>query len=160
MGRLSPELRANLLYEDVPYYAFWLKFILLGTLGLTIVLGFYLLTIDFAGALTCFGVTLFDAVLFSLVFPRRYQLFADRVRIVLGGPFAFTIPMDRIKAVRLFPGKSIVKGSAVSVNLVTNMSNVLEISRHGGWAVTISPSRPEAFVEYLNRAIQDHSKVK
>ncbi|MDD5127971.1 MAG: hypothetical protein PHR43_07775 [Dehalococcoidales bacterium] len=154
MSRLSPELRAMLLYEDAPYYAFWLKFILLGSLGLTFILGFYLLAVDLAGALTCFGVTIFDAILFSLIFPRRYQLFADRVRIVLGGPFAFTIPLNKIRGVRVLSGKGIFKGRSVSVNFVTNINNVLEITRHGGWAVTISPSHPEAFAEHLNRALK------
>lgn len=150
-------MRANLLYEDAPHYALWLKLILFGTLGLTLVLGFSLLAVDFTGALTCFGVTIVDAVIFSLVFPRRYQLFTDRLRIVLGGPFTFTVPLDNIKTVRVFHN-SPFKGSALSINFVTNTRSVLEIVRHKGWAVTITPSRAEYFAEYLNRTIKERAR--
>lgn len=157
MSDLSPELRVNLLYEDIPHYALWLKIILLGTLGLTLFLGFYFLAVDLVGAFTCFGITIVDAFIFNMVFPRRYQVFTDRLRIAMGGPFAYSIPFDKIKTARVLSGKGIFRGSALSINFVTSTSSVVEIVRRGGWAVTISPSRAEAFAEHLNQAIQAHS---
>jgi len=72
----------NLVYEDTPRYDFWLKSILGGVLALTLILGVILLSEDIGAALAMFGVTLFDALLFKAILPRRYQIFQDRVRIV------------------------------------------------------------------------------
>ena len=110
MANLSPELRANLLYEDTPHYAGWLKLVFLGALGATLLAGVFLLSVDRLGALTMFAVTLFDGFIFSSVFPRRYQIFSDRLRIVLGSPFAYSMPFSKIKGVRLLSGRGVFSG--------------------------------------------------
>ena len=84
----SGNMRENLVYEDTPRYDFWLKLILGSVLALTLILGVVLLSEDIIGAWVMFGVTLFDALLFKAILPRRFQIFQDRVKIVLGEPFA------------------------------------------------------------------------
>jgi len=66
----------NPVYEDTPRYDFWLKILLGGILGLTLVLGIAsLLWQDVEAALVMFGVTLFDALLFKAILPQRFQIF-------------------------------------------------------------------------------------
>lgn len=76
----------RLLYEDIPKYAFWLKLILGGVLALTFVSGVILIASDTGVALAMFGVTLFNALLLKEILPRRFQIFEDRLRILLSGP--------------------------------------------------------------------------
>jgi len=89
-----------LVYEDKPRYDFWLKFVLGGTLALTFVFGLVLLLQDVTGALVMFGVTVFDFLLFKASLPSRFQVFQDKLKIVLGGPFALNIPYTRYRRCR------------------------------------------------------------
>ncbi|MFC1982094.1 hypothetical protein ACFLUN_01285, partial [Chloroflexota bacterium] len=90
-----------LVYEDIPRYDFQLKLILAGVLALTFIMGVFLLFEDVTGAWVMFGVTVFDALLFKVILPRRFQIFQDRVKIVLGGPLALNIPLPDIREARL-----------------------------------------------------------
>jgi len=67
-----------LIYEDTPQYDLWLKLILGGLLALTFILGVIFIYQDTEAAIVMFGVTLFDALLFKAILPRRYQIFEDR----------------------------------------------------------------------------------
>ncbi len=69
-----------------------------------------------------FGITLFDALLFKVILPRQYQIFEDRLRILMGGPFAINIFFS-----------SIVQQSQLQVEkpspmMVTSLSRLLIIS--------------------------------
>jgi drug/metabolite transporter (DMT)-like permease len=85
-----------LLYEDTPKYDSWLKLILSGVLALTFVLGVILISQDTEAAIAMFGIMLFDAVLFKAILPRRFQIFEDRLKILLGGLFCMNIPFSNI----------------------------------------------------------------
>ena len=155
MGKLSGTQTDNppcLVYEDIPLYDLWLKLILGSTLALTLILGIVLLPVDSLAAWLMFGITVFDALLFHAVLPRRYQIFQNQVRIVLGRPFAFNIPFSTITEVRSASG---VKAFAYwGLRWATSSSSVVEIVRHKGWNVVISPANREAFLEQLNQALR------
>ena len=85
-----------LLYEDTPKYDSWLKLILGGVLALTFILGIIFISQDTEVALAMFGITLFDAVLFKAILPRRFQIFEDRLKILFGRPFSISIPFSSI----------------------------------------------------------------
>ena len=93
------------LHEDTPKYDSWLKLILGGVLALTFILGIVFLYQDTEAALVMFGITLFDALLFKAILPRKYQIFDDRLRILLGGPFAISIPFSNITEVKPASGR-------------------------------------------------------
>ena len=93
------------LYEDTPKYDSWLKFILGGILALTLILGIVFLYQDTEAAIAMFGITLFDALLFKAILPRKYQIFEDRVKILLGGPFAINIPFCNIVEAKQASGR-------------------------------------------------------
>ena len=144
----------TMVYEDTPRYDSWLKLLLGSVLALTLILGFVLLPTDIGAAWVMFAVTLFDALLFKAILPRRYQIFQDRVRIVLGGPFALNIPLSDISEARSAPGSRafIYWG----IRLATSSSGV-EIVRKKGLSLVISPANADMFLEQLNRALKASS---
>ena len=145
-------------YEDIPWYDSWLKLILGGTLAFTLVLGITLLSVDLAGAWIVFGVTAFDALLFHAVLPRRYQIFQNRVRIVLGCPFAVNIPLSTIKEARSASGS---KAFAYwGIRFATSSRSVVDIIRHKGWNIVISPANKDLFLEQLAQALSTMSEKR
>ncbi|MEW6033951.1 MAG: PH domain-containing protein [Chloroflexota bacterium] len=138
-----------LVYEDTARYDLWLKLVLAAALAATLVGGVVMLPTEPAGAWSMLGVTVFDALLFYAVMPRKYQVLQDRVRIVLGGPFAFGIPLSTIKAAR-----SGSRGlTRLGIGFATSFRHVVEIERNKGLSVFISPANPEMFLEQLSQAM-------
>lgn len=147
----------SLVYEDDSRFDFWLKALLGLVLAGTFVGGVALLSKDFAGAMTMFGVSIFDALLFKLIFPRKLQIFEDRVRVVLGGPFSFSIPFASIKMARRVPNSALL---LTSVHFASSARFVVEIARKRGMGVTISPASGELFLEQLNQALRLYNQTK
>ncbi|MCX6000330.1 MAG: hypothetical protein NTU41_12300, partial [Chloroflexi bacterium] len=50
-----------------------------------------------AAGVAVLGDTLLVALIFYFVFPRRYQVFSTKLRIVLGWPLGWDIPLSTIK---------------------------------------------------------------
>ena len=99
-----------------------------------------------------FGITLFDALLFKAILPRRYQIFEDRLRILMGGPFAINISFSNIEEAKPASGR---KAFAYrSLRLATSTNHVVEIVRKKGLNLVISPSNDDMFLEQLNQARQ------
>lgn len=141
---------SSLIYEDISRYDFWLKPILAAILALTLILGIVLIREDMVAALVMFGVTLFDALLFKAILPQRFQVFEDRLRIVLGGPFVINIPYSNLKEARSASG---IKAYAYwGLRLATSSRNVVEIVRKRGLSLVISPVNEDMFLEQLNQA--------
>lgn len=139
-----------LIHEDIPQYDIWLRLILGSVLAFTLVLGIFLIPVDRLGAWIAFGATAFDALLFHAVLPRRYQIFTDRVRIVLGWPFTFSIALTSITEARAAAGfKAFAYGG---IRWATSSRTVVELVRNRGLNVVISPSKRELFLERLNEA--------
>jgi len=147
---------AFLLYEDTARTDTWLKLMLGGILAMFLVLGGVLLFQDKEDAFGMFGVAVFYALLFKIIMPQRYQIYSDKVRIVLGGPFAWNIPFSTIKEVRLASGVSAFAYSGV--RFATSSKNVVEIKRSRGCNVVISPANKEVFLEQASRALQAASR--
>ena len=142
----------SLLYEDIPKYDFWLKLILGGVLALTFVLGVILISDDIRVALVMFGVTLFDVLLFKAILPRRYQIFEDRLRILMGGPLAVNIAFSNITDAKSVPGS---KAFAYwGIRLATSTHYVIEIVRKKGLNLVISPSKGDIFLDELRKALK------
>ena len=152
--RTQPGSLPFLLYEDTSKMDVGLKLVLGGTLAITLGVGIYLLfgeSDEIEGAFAMFGITAFYALLFKLIMPQRFQVYSDRVRIVMGGPFAWNIPFSTIKEVRSASG---AKAFAYNgVRFTTSSKNVVEITRSKGCNVVISPSNKEVFLEQMNRAL-------
>ena len=142
---------AGLIHEDKPRYDAWLKVTLGVILALTLIPGIVLLAVDTIGAWMMLGATAIDALLFWAILPRRFQIYDDRLRIVLGRPLALNIPFADIKEVRLAPRSQafIYWG----LRLATSSTGVVEVVRRKGLSVVISPLDPDIFLEQLNRVL-------
>ena len=141
-----------LLYEDNSKVDNWMKLVFGGFVLFFVVMGLILLFEDTEAAFSMFGVAVLDAVIFRLVIPRRYQIYSDRIRIVLGGPFALNISLSTVKEVKAASG---AKAFAYSgVRFATSSKNVVEITRTRGCNYVISPLNREIFLEQANSALQ------
>jgi hypothetical protein len=88
--------------------------------------------------------------------PQRYQVYSDKVRIVLGWPLAWNIPFTTIKEVRSASG---AKAFAYNgVRFATSSKGIVEIIRSKGCNAVISPSNKEIFLEQVSRAMKAASR--
>ena len=140
----------ELIYEDTARYDFWLKLILGSVLAILFIIGVVLLFIDILGASVMFGVTLFDALLFKAILPRRFQIFQDRIKIILGGPFTISISFSNIREVRAVSANEVFV--YWGVRLATSTQSVVEIVRKSGLSLVIAPANREMFLEQFNQA--------
>lgn len=145
-----PGKPSYLLHEDTAPWDWWLKLVIAGTMAATLVGGIVLTLNDAPDGLPLLGITVFDALVFYFVMPRRYQVFDNRLRIVLGGPFGMDIPLSNIKEIRVASGSKIMVNWGIQ--LATSSRRTMEIVRKKGWSVTISPSDRETFIRRLNEA--------
>ena len=99
-----------------------------------------------------FGITLFDALLFKTILPRRYQIFEDRLRILMGWPFAVNIFFSNIEEAKPAPGGRVF--AYRGLRFATSTHYVIEIIRNKGLNLVISPSKGDIFLEELNKAIK------
>ncbi len=152
MVRSSSDFKTKVIvYEDTPKYDSWLKLVLGGILALMFIAGVVLIYQDITGALVMFGAALFDAPLFKAILPQRFQIFQDRLRIVLGGPFALNIPFSNIREVR---AASASKAFAYwGIRFATSTRNIVEIIPKRGLSLVISPTHVDIFLEQLNQSL-------
>lgn len=142
-------MRGMLLYEGRPQVDRWLIWLFVGLSLLTFILGIYLVFVDVLGAVTMFGITAFDAILFRVIIPQSLQIYTDRLVIKFPGPFSKTIRLSEIKEVRPIAGGGMVYSG---IKFTTSVRNGVEILRYRGMPVVISPADTDTFIEQLNRA--------
>ena len=144
--------------DEAPLYEPWLKYMVGGILASTFILGFIFLPFDLTGAYCLLGLTVFDALMFYAIIPRRLQIFGDRLRIALGRPFAFDMPFSTIKEAREASGTKAY--FYWGIRFATSSRNVVEIVRRRKLNVVISPANVKTFLECLNQALKDVSPAR
>jgi hypothetical protein len=102
--------------------------------------------------LVCEGI--FLALLFYFIMPRKLEIQQDKLRIVLGSPFAINIPLSTIKEAKKTSGTKAFVYSGV--RFATSSKYVVEIVRNKGMSYVISPRNGELFLEQLNQAIKSN----
>ena len=144
----------HVVFEDKPVYDKINKYLIGSILAVPLIVAIVLLTQDILGAAIMFGVTVFDAILFWCILPKRFLVYEDRIKIVLGGPFSYNIPFRDIINVR-----QATKDMAWvywGMRLGTSLKFQVEIERKNGLSVIISPSMENAFIEQLNQARENY----
>jgi hypothetical protein len=145
-----------LIHEEKAEYDQWLKVLYIIPLGLLIG------AIIFASyhIMDAFLALLGEAILVSLIFyfvmPRKYQIFQDKLNIVLGAPFNISVPLITIKEARHSKGNKAYVYSGI--RFATSSRYVLEIVRNKGMNYVISPQNGDLFLEQLNQAIKSRGK--
>ena len=141
---------AHLLHVDTPRVALPLKALFVSIVVTTFVLGIWFLFADLTAAILMFALTAFEALLFRAVMSQRYELYSDRLRIVLGSPLAFNIPRHSIVEARAASGEKayFYRG----LRFATSSEGVVEIVRRKGLNVVISPADRDTFLHELAQA--------
>jgi hypothetical protein len=104
------------------------------------------------------GVTTFLCLIFALaIIPTRYQIFNDRIRIVLGWMFHFDIPFHNMENAKAATWKDLW---GLNFNFISCFSSVdiLRIKRRRGAKIHINPSNRKLFLEHLNKALIDYGR--
>ena len=91
--------------------------------------------------------------------PRRYQIFDSKIRIVFGRPFHFDIPFNNLEYAS--------EGDPLDMwlplfrwNFVTSRGkNIVTIVRKSGMKINITPNNPELFLENLRKALVDWRRI-
>jgi len=146
--------RSVLLYQDEPAYGLFLKLIVVLVPAALLVASIYLLS---SGESSCGLALLVEALIvgfiFWIVFPRRYQVYEDHIRIALGGPFSVKVGFDKIETIR------VTSKFIFSVNFVTKLTkSYVEIAKRRGLSIAITPRDNDLFIENANRALSQWVK--
>ncbi|MFC1902797.1 hypothetical protein ACFLX4_01855 [Chloroflexota bacterium] len=141
--------KSLLLYQDVPAYGLFLKLLIVTIPVAMLAAGIYVFSSgDSDDGLALLIGAFIIGFIFWVVFPRRYQVFEDHVRIVLGGPFSVKVGFDKIKTL------GVTSRQTLSVNFVTKLTkNYVEIAKKSGLSIAITPGDNDLFVENTNQAL-------
>ncbi len=141
--------KSLLLYQDVPAYGLFLKLLIVIMPVAMLAAGIYVFSSgDSDDGLALLIESFIIGFIFWVVFPRRYQVFEDHVRIVLGGPFSVKVGFDNIKTL------GVTSRQTLSVNFVTKLTkNYVEIAIKRGLSIAITPGDKDLFVENANQAL-------
>ncbi len=140
---------ANLIYEMPTRYDRGIKILFLIILLVLVIPAIFIFDSDREGAFAMLGTVILVAFILWFIMPRKLRIMEDRLQVVLGSPFTFTIPFTAIKEVR------IPRGLTSGVNFCTALSGVVQIVRKGKMSVNITPAEPAQFMEYLNKALSN-----
>ncbi len=148
--------KSVLLYQDEPAYGLLLKLIIVIVPVALLVASIYLLSSgDSSGGLALLAEAFIIGFILWIVFPRRYQVYEDHVRIVLGGPFSVKVGFAKIEAIR------VTSKFIFSINFVTKLTkSYVEIAKKRGLNIAITPRDNDLFVENANRALSQWVKAR
>ena len=147
--------KSRLLYQDEPVYGFLLKLIIMVVPVSLLVGSIYLLS---SGESTDAIVLLVEAfiagLIFWSVFPRKYQVYEDHLRIVLGGPFSVKVGFAEIKSI------GVTSKLILSMNFVTKLTkSYVGINKKKGFSIAITPRDNDLFVKNANEALSQWVKT-
>ena len=148
--------KSLLLYQDEPAYGRILKLIIFVVPVMLLTLGMYLwLSGEGDGSLALLVEAFLVVLVFWVVFPRRYQVYEDHMRIVLGGPFAVKIGFDRIAAIE------VTSRTAFTVNFATRITKtyVIIVRKHG-LSIAITPRSNDLFVDNAMQAFNQWDRTR
>ncbi len=145
-----------ILHEEPAEYDNWIRLLFLIPVGVIVGAIFLAYSEEYEGFLVLLGDSAFLTLLFYFIMPRKYQIYQDKLRIVLGKPFGINIPLSTIKEVKHVSGaKAFVY---TGVRFATSSRNALEIVRNKGLNYIISPRNGDMFIERLGEAIGSHTR--
>ena len=144
-----------LIHEEKAEYDSWIRLIFIIPLGLFVASVIFAGRQDFEPSLVLLGEAVLFVLILYFVFPRRYQLYQDRLRIVLGAPLAINIRLSTIKQARHSSGSRAF--FYPGVRFATSSRSVVEIVRRRGINYVISPKNSDSFLAQLNQAISSRA---
>ncbi len=148
--------KSLLLYQDEPGYGSLLKLIIVVVPAGLLATGIYLWSSgESSGSLVLLAEAVFVSLMFWAVFPRRYQVYEDHLRVVLGGPFAVKIRFDQITKIE------VTSKMALTVNFATRITKTyVRIVKKSGLSIAITPKSNELFVDNASLALGEWSRTR
>lgn len=145
-----------LIHEEKAAYDIWIKLVFLIPVGFVIGAVILLVTDESIGSLVMFIDAVFLFLLFYFIMPRKYQIYEDRLKIVLGTPFTINILLSSVREIRRVSGSKAFIYSGV--RFATSARCVVEISRRTGMNYVISPQNGDVFLDILNQVIRSRQR--
>jgi hypothetical protein len=153
-----------ILYEDAVKYDKWTKVILIFPVLMFAVLSllFYLNSqsqnifpkespqASLVGAAVMFGAAVFVLLIYFLALPRSIAVAQDGI-VLRFRVFSWKIPFGKIKTI----SSGTLRPSWRTQNFATSFRGLVEIIRVDGSRIRVSPSRPEIFLDYATRALEE-----
>lgn len=133
-------------------YDGWLSTLLVGAVLIHPAIGAALFgTGEMVGGGVMFAVAALHALILRSYLPRWYEIRSDRLRIVLGWPFAVNIPFNTISEIRAARARDalVYRGLRFSPSTRTPV----EIRRSKGLNMVISPQDRQEFIEKAHQAL-------
>jgi hypothetical protein len=148
--------KSLLLYQDDAPYGMVMKLLFMVVpAGMLIAAAYLWTTGERDGSLALLAEAFLIGAIFWLVFPRKYQVYEDHLRIALGGPLGIRIGFDKLVAVE------ITNRQALTMNFVTRFARTyVRIVRKGGMSIAITPKSYEQFVENATRAMREWARTR
>jgi len=147
-----------ILYEERAEYSYWLKLLFLIPVGLIIGAIILASNHEYEGFLVLIAESAFFVLLFYVIMPRKYQIYEDKLRIVLGNPFGINIKYSTIKEVKHSSSiKAFVFGG---IRFATSTRYIVELVRNKGLNYVRSPQNGDSFIEQLNQAIKTRNELR
>lgn len=113
--------------------------------------GFLVAAEEFQSAWVMLVVTgLVLLVLWSML-PRAFELWPDRIRIILGWPWGLNVPLNAIAEVRPAPG--VAPWITLGAGFATSFKTPVQIRRTKGMTIVLSPNNPVEFMEGVRKAL-------
>ncbi len=133
-------------------YDGWVSALLAGAVLIHPAVGAALfVTGEVVGGGVMFAVAALHTLILRSYLPRWYEIRADRLRIVLGWPFAVNIPFNTIAEIRTARARDalVYRGLRFSPSIKTPV----EIRRSKGLNMVISPQDRQEFIEKAHQAL-------
>jgi hypothetical protein len=146
--------KSVLLYEDKPASGF-LFIIMMFVLPLAFLASSIYLwsTGETEGSFVLLVEAFIVLLIFYIVFPKKFQVYDNHLRIVLGGPFSIKIGFDQISSIEA------TNRFALTINFVTKITKErILINRKKGMSFAITPRNNTSFLEHANQAIAQWSE--
>ena len=137
------------LHEDTAAQSPIVRGIFIGVIALILISAIVLwATGEGEGALALFAEAFLITSILRIVLPRKFQVYDDHLRIVLGGPLGMNIGFEQIAKVETTDAMDF------TVNFVTTVSrSYVRISKKQGFNIAITPANPQTFVTQANLAL-------
>ncbi len=139
-------------YEDGAAIDWWFRALIVAIMAATAIPGLVVISHAPVDGWVLLGTTVLEGLLFHCLLPRRFQLYPDRLRVILGYPFRFNIRLDTIEEVRAVSAARTLFNAGL--RLATSPGNGVRIRRRGGFDLVISPRNRELFLEQVNGALR------
>jgi hypothetical protein len=144
-----------IIYEDSPYYNIRQKGALaLAMLPFIIIILYCLFTGNMIGFIGGFVAGLLISFYHLMLFPRKYQIFNNKLRILLGDVFPFDIPFHNLETAREPTRTEWLWGTTLGFGIYST-EHAVQIVQKKRWilrCINISPCDREKFLECLNKA--------